>query len=602
LRHILRNILCAVCAFCTFWLGATAFARTPILPVEEIRPGMTGYAKTVLQGDTIETFPVEVLGVTGNDTQGYQILIKAGGDVMDRSGGISQGMSGSPVYLNGRLAGAIAFGKAFNDPRYCFLQPIESMLALLNPSVPRRGLPSVDAKAGSLPAGTPLLAGGFTDQALAVLKRDLAGQGLEVLDSAVSGTTASIADLQPGSAVGVALMTGDLTMGAIGTVTWTDEQGRVLAFGHPFVQRGDADFFLTKAWILTSLPNLQTSYKVGALGDTVGTVFQDRSAGVAGKIGGRPAAIPVYIAATDMDRSTSGTARVQVVHDPLLAADLISSAALSMASKVSDTAAGGSSRVFFDISATDSEGKPLHLARQNMFYSPDKLVESVTDELKDSLNVLLRNKLEAVRLQQVDVKVDLSTDSLVAEIQSAKVREEHPQAGDTIHLDVTMKPYRAATMVRTVTYKLPDDASGSVRLRVKGGASMNWIQELLRNQKESGVPTGDSSEKQPSVDTEKKRAKAKEAEKKRKIRLRDYVREVNTAIRNNDLIVEYAAKRNAETGRTGTDGEAVLTLTAMMAGGPHRQVTPMDYIIDGETTVTVQVAEGRLRGTGRRTK
>lgn len=589
MRHILRNILCAVCAFCTFWLGATAFARTPILPVEEIRPGMTGYAKTVLQGDTIETFPVEVLGVTGNDTQGYQILIKAGGDVMDRSGGISQGMSGSPVYLNGRLAGAIAFGKAFNDPRYCFLQPIESMLALLNPSVPRRGLPSVDAKAGSLPAGTPLLAGGFTDQALAVLKRDLAGQGLEVLDSAVSGTTASIADLQPGSAVGVALMTGDLTMGAIGTVTWTDEQGRVLAFGHPFVQRGDADFFLTKAWILTSLPNLQTSYKVGALGDTVGTVFQDRSAGVAGKIGGRPAAIPVYIAATDMDRSTSGTARVQVVHDPLLAADLISSAALSMASKVSDTAAGGSSRVFFDISATDSEGKPLHLARQNMFYSPDKLVESVTDELKDSLNVLLRNKLEAVRLQQVDVKVDLSTDSLVAEIQSAKVREEHPQAGDTIHLDVTMKPYRAATMVRTVTYKLPDDASGSVRLRVKGGASMNWIQELLRNQKESGVPTGDSSEKQPSVDTEKKRAKAKEAEKKRKIRLRDYVREVNTAIRNNDLIVEYAAKRNAETGRTGTDGEAVLTLTAMMAGGPHRQVTPMDYIIDGETTVTVQV-------------
>ncbi|XOQ52089.1 MAG: Peptidase S55 domain-containing protein [Succiniclasticum sp.] len=589
MRHILRNILCAVCAFCTFWLGATAFARTPILPVEEIRPGMTGYAKTVLQGDTIETFPVEVLGVTGNDTQGYQILIKAGGDVMDRSGGISQGMSGSPVYLNGRLAGAIAFGKAFNDPRYCFLQPIESMLALLNPSVPRRGLPSVDAKAGSLPAGTPLLAGGFTDQALAVLKRDLAGQGLEVLDSAVSGTTASIADLQPGSAVGVALMTGDLTMGAIGTVTWTDEQGRVLAFGHPFVQRGDADFFLTKAWILTSLPNLQTSYKVGALGDTVGTVFQDRSAGVAGKIGGRPAAIPVYIAATDMDRSTSGTARVQVVHDPLLAADLISSAALSMASKVSDTAAGGSSRVFFDISATDSEGKPLHLARQNMFYSPDKLVESVTEELKDSLNVLLRNKLEAVRLQQVDVKVDLSTDSLVAEIQSAKVREEHPQAGDTIHLDVTMKPYRAATMVRTVTYKLPDDASGSVRLRVKGGASMNWIQELLRNQKESGVPTGDSSEKQPSVDTEKKRAKAKEAEKKRKIRLRDYVREVNTAIRNNDLIVEYAAKRNAETGRTGTDGEAVLTLTAMMAGGPHRQVTPMDYIIDGETTVTVQV-------------
>lgn len=597
MRHILRNILCVLCAFCALWLGTarlagTAAARTPILPVEQIRPGMTGYAKTVLQGDTIETFPVEVLGVTGNDAQGYQILIKAGGDVMERSGGISQGMSGSPVYLDGRLAGAVAFGKAFNDPRYCFLQPIEAMLALLNPAVPRRGLLPAAAREGSLPVGTRLLAGGFTDQALAVLKRDLARQGLDVSEAAVPGTAESVADLQPGSAVGVALMTGDLTMGAIGTVTWTDEQGRVLAFGHPFVQRGDADFFLTKAWILASLPNLQTSYKVGSLGAPVGTVFQDRSAGVAGKIGGRPAAIPVYIAATDMDRSASATARVQVVHDPLLAPDLISAAALSLASKVADTAAGGSSRIFFDIAATDSEGKPLRVTRQNMFYSPDKLFDSVTAELQEAVNVFLRNKLEAVRIQQVDVKVDLSTDSLVAEIQSAKVREEHPRAGDTIHLEVTLKPYRVAPMVRTISYKLPEDAAGTVRLAVKGGASLNWIQELLRNQKAAGVPTVDGEDPQPSGDTDKEKTKAKEAEKKRKLRLRDYVREVNNAVRNNDLIVEYAARKTA-TAPTGPEGTPGPSLTAMMAGGPHRQVTPLDYIIDGETTVTVKVKSSR---------
>jgi hypothetical protein len=97
--------------------------------------GMQGYAKTVIYGDTIETFPVEVLGITGNQDMGYQILIKASGSVIERSGGISQGMSGSPVYIDGRLAGAVAFGKAFTDSRYCFLQPIGNMLKLLDKPV-----------------------------------------------------------------------------------------------------------------------------------------------------------------------------------------------------------------------------------------------------------------------------------------------------------------------------------------------------------------------------------------------------------------------------------------------------------------------------------
>lgn len=109
-----------------------AYANVPLMPVEDIVPGMRGIAKTVIAGDTIEEFDVEVLGVIGNDAMGHNILIKASGDVIDRSGGIAQGMSGSPVYINGRLAGAVAFGKAFTDPQYCFLTPIGRMLDLLN--------------------------------------------------------------------------------------------------------------------------------------------------------------------------------------------------------------------------------------------------------------------------------------------------------------------------------------------------------------------------------------------------------------------------------------------------------------------------------------
>lgn len=584
--------LCSLSLALVLLAGGQASARTPILPVEQLQAGMKGYAKTVVSGDTIETFPVEVLGVTGNDTQGYQILIRAGGDVIERSGGISQGMSGSPVYINGRLAGAVAFGKAFNDPHYCFLQPIETMLRMLNPVVPRRGLPSSlpasKAEAKSLPAGTQLMAGGFAPLALDKLNRDLGTSGLTAFDAGASGSPRPIGDLEPGSAVGVALMTGDLTLGAIGTVTWTDEQGRVLAFGHPFLQRGDADFFLTKAWILTSLPNIQTSYKVGTVGESVGTVTQDRSAGVAGKIGPLPASIPVFVQATDMDRSENGSARVQVVDDPQLAPDLISAAVTSTAAQVADTAAGGSGRVEFDVQASDSQDKPLRIVRQNMFYSTDKLLDTLPEELQESLNVLMRNKLENVNIRSVDVKVDMSTESLVADVQSASVREKHPQAGDTIHIDVVLKPYRSGDMVRTVEYKLPEDAEGTIRLRVSGGAAMNWIQELIRNQKESGVPVTDGKEDGGSGKDKDKDKQKQEEEKKRKIRLRDYVREVNKAVRNNDIIVEYAVRGGAPQA-AGDEAEQATGLTAMLAGGPHRQVTPVDYIVDGETTVSVKV-------------
>ena len=184
-----------------------AHAATPLMPVEELREGMTGYAKTVIEGDTIETFPVTVLGVSGSETAGYQILIRAGGDVMDRSGGIAQGMSGSPVYFDGRLAGAVAFGKAYTDPHFCFLTPIHDMLELLDrPTAHYEGL---------LPKGTRLAAGGFTAPALEYLNARLAPMGLSAEDTGTAGISREIRDLEPGSSVAVAVMDGDMKLGGI---------------------------------------------------------------------------------------------------------------------------------------------------------------------------------------------------------------------------------------------------------------------------------------------------------------------------------------------------------------------------------------------------
>ena len=295
-----------------------ALARTPLMPVDNLKAGMRGYAKTVISGDTIETFPVEVLGVTGSESMGYQILIRAGGGVMERSGGIAQGMSGSPVYIDGKLAGAIAYGTAFSDPHYCLLTPIQDMLDLLDKPEPHRP----DAKASLLPKGTPLLAGGFAPAGIAVLQETLEPMGVTVTDAGASGGVSSHKDLEPGSSVGAALIQGDLTLGALGTVTWTDERGRILAFGHPFMKRGNADFFLTRTWVLASIPNLQTAYKIGTIGAAAGSFNQDRNAGIAGQIGRLPAYIPLYVSVSDSTRSRNGSARVKIVNDEYLAPTL----------------------------------------------------------------------------------------------------------------------------------------------------------------------------------------------------------------------------------------------------------------------------------------
>ena len=171
----------------------------------------------------------------------------------------------------------------------------------------------------------------------------------------------------------------------------------------------------------------------------------------------------------------------------------------------------------------------------------------------------------------IDINVETSTESLVAEIKKVAVEEKEPRPGDTIHLKVTLKPYRGQEFVRTVGYKLPKDAAGEVRLNVRGGASMAWIQELLRKQKEGG----------------ESQAPAKKEERKKDIKLSDYVREVNTADRNNDIIIEYAPDQKQRTARSEEEGEA--SLASLLAGGRNKQSVAIDYIVDGEQKVTVKL-------------
>ena len=562
-----KIILILFLFLCT--VTSQTLARTPLLPLDNIKAGMRGYGKTVISGDTIETFPVEILGVTGNESSGCQILVRAGGDVIARSGGVAQGMSGSPVYIDGKLAGAIAYGKAFTDPHYCFLTPIQDMLDMLDRPEPHYK----PAGESLLPKGTALLAGGFSPEGFALLQKELASFDVTLANAGGAAGRSSEKELEPGSSVGAALVQGDMTLGALGTVTWTDERGRLLAFGHPFMKRGEADFFLTKTWILASIPDLQNAYKIGNIGKAAGTVSQDRSAGIVGQTGKLPAFIPVYVSVSDSSRSQNGSARVRVVNDNVLAPKLIASVLTSQVTKVADQGGGGSARILFDITAFDSKQELLHISRENMYFDKNSVVKPLPVELQEAVQVLLQNKLEPVRISHIDVNVDVSTESRVAEIKKVSVEEKKPNPGDTINLKIVMKPYREKEITRTVAYKLPKDAKGTVRLNVRGGASMNWIQELLRKQKEEGESQAPKEEKKKEKD----------------LKLSDYVREVNRADRNNDIIIEYAPAPARKAKKADGEEEKAPSLAAMLAGGRNKQSVPMDYIVDGEQQVTVKL-------------
>ena len=557
----IKKLMASLIMACCVGAASLTSANVPLMPIKDLQPGMQGVGKTVIKGDTIEDFNVEILGVTGSETSGYNVFVRLYGDLIDKTGGVAQGMSGSPVYVDGRLVGAVAFGKAFNDPHYCFLTPIGSMLQLLDKPVAR--------PTGFLPQGTSLQAGGFSPLGMEYLQDKLKAVGLEAVNGGGSGE-ASTKTLEPGSAVGVALMQGDLSLGALGTVTWTDDSGNVLAFGHPFMQRGDSSFFMNKVWILGCIPNLQSSYKVGNLGSSIGTFNQDRASGIVGKIGAEPASIPVFVAVSDTGRGINNSARVKIIEDEKLMPTILDAAVFNTAAKTVDRNGGGTARLRFEITGVDSKKQNITIDRENMYYSTDNLLKLMNQELVEAANILMQNKFEQVNIYGIDVTAEVTEDVQVAEIVRVTPKKRTVKPGEKLDIDVVLKPYRQKEFTQTVQFKIPEDhPGGKLALSVRGGSSLAWIQNLLRKQQEEGVP----------------------AQKKDNRRtLADFIKNVNEADKNNELIIDISAGQNVPANNMqNPEAQTDAGFAGMLAGTPFKQKTTFDFIIDGESELVLTV-------------
>lgn len=541
-------------------LALAAAANVPLMPVRDIQPGMQGIGKTVISGDTIEEFNVEILGVSGTQATGYNIFARLYGDLIDKTGGVAQGMSGSPVYVDGRLVGAVAFGKTFNDPHYCFLTPIGRMLPLLDE---QRSVP-----ADWLPKGTALMAGGFTEYGLEYLQGKIAPFGLTAVGA---GGTAQESKkvLEPGSSVGAALMQGDMSLGALGTVTWTDDKGNVLAFGHSFMQRGESSFFMTKAWVLGVIPNLQSGYKVGNIGEPVGSITQDRSTGIGGSLGALPKTIPLFVTANDSDRGLTSNVRVRLVEDEQLVPSIVDAVVVNTVSKTVDRAGGGTAKLRFHITGVDSKKNIIEIQRENMFYANEALLKNLNQELSEAMTILMQNKFEPVQLYGIDVEAEVSAQVQVAEVFGVRAPAAAVKPGARVPITVTLKPYRGEEFTETVYFTVPKDhPGGKLALNVRGGSSMAWVMNLLRKQQSEGVPA------------------AQKQEKRRK--LEDFIKSVNTADKNNELIIDLASGQlSLKPEQAAAASEAGLA--GMLQGSPFKQKYPFDFIIDGESEIVLNV-------------
>lgn len=531
--HLRAALLAFAVALC-LWVPVPA--TTKLMPIDEIRPGMVGVGRTVFEGAELQEFKVHVLGVLRNIQGPRRDLILArleGGPLAET--GVAQGMSGSPVYIEGRLAGAVSYSiGAFPKEAIAGITPIaemmdatrmarrppsaqarielpitpESLAAALRASHARLapfaarpadvqaiGLPA--AAGGSLatmlrPITTPLVMTGFEPEAVDLLAGAFRQAGFApVAGGTLSGhlgdeaRQALAGPLREGDAVGVTLVGGDFEMGATGTVTHIDGD-RVYAFGHPFFNLGPTAFPMTRAYVYTMLPSLMTSFKIASMGDVIGTVQQDRATAIAGTLGPAPRLIPVKITLqSDRDGATiSREFTYEVVNDQTFTSLL---AYVAMFNTIIAHERQLGVATFTVDSRTKIQGH-ADVTVQDVF-SGDTASTGVATAVAGPLTMLMANDHEPVTIEGLDITLNASEVPRVVTIERIWLDEIRPRAGRTVPLKILTRSYRGEERISTMPIDLPAHLSGPLTIVVSDGQQLTALEqrELRRSMQPDSV-------------------------------------------------------------------------------------------------------------------
>lgn len=467
LPHSLRRYGKGVLALFFCWSVAAQAQAVDFMPVADVKTGMEGIAKTVLVGDTISTFNVKVLGIMKDKgPSGDLILAKFSGPVMDKTGGIAHGMSGSPVYINGKLVGAVAYGWGFADGTIGMITPIADMVKLWN--IPYEKEMAHQWQDGQLiPMGTPLMAYGFDRDALDYMAKKLPQYHYDMYDTAAANGDDVVKPLVPGGSVAALLVDGDLKLGAIGTVTYVDDD-KVVAFGHPFLKHGSTNYFMHNSSIFTVVKSVESAFKLGSMGAEVGSVVEDRGSGIAGTVGRIHAGIPVRMVIRDLDTGKERTAYVKVIESSDMTPSLASTSLYIFLNKTLDRSGAGTATISYTITPRNTGIVPF--TRKNMFYSADSISIKSVDEFYNVIDVLMNNRFIDYDISDITIHVDVMEDKKTAKIVDATASPVIVSPGDTISVNVKLYPFRGTPFTKEVLYTVPKDQPlGDAVLEVRGG-------------------------------------------------------------------------------------------------------------------------------------
>ena len=503
-------------------LASAAYDRGEFLFLDEIEIGMTGVGKTIVAGDTISEFAVEVLGVIDQpgDLSDF-IAVRVSGEAIGRSGGISQGMSGSPIYVDGKLIGALSraatWSKEFTP--IGLVTPIEPMLAVLDatvlsraPSAPNPAAvlanvhlfqsisrPSAEAIAAapntvfSYPVSTPILAQGLTGRAREILMNGFSPRetefrlidtllpsgvglntdGLSALDLSLlpiagAAPAASIdpATLEPGSAVGVALATGDVTIGALGTLTYR-EGDALIGFGHRFIYNGPSRFPMTTVSIIDTMKAYDASFKLGTLGPTIGTISQDRIAAIGGWIGDSLDGIDLSLAVTDLDSARSETSFVEVVDEPRLMPEILLATGFESVDTTLDRVGQGTVVVTYEI---DGAGMPSSLERRDTFFSATDIAVYPPLQLAGIVSALQYNEFQDPEIDDISVTMEFTEAIRGVYISDLLIDRLAYEPGEPIHFRLVLQTYQGERLIREGELAVPEELIADYLLvRAYGG-------------------------------------------------------------------------------------------------------------------------------------
>jgi hypothetical protein len=619
-------------------LSAAAAGGEQIMKLVDIKTGMTGVGRTVVSGSLIEEFDVEVLGVLKNNKlddalqiSGSSVLVKVSGEVIIKSGGIAAGMSGSPVYIDGKLAGAVSSGWIMTDHTIGLMTPIEEMLGLfkyikpgdkkkidVNGLIDRDAMlfieksPAVGNYRGVLTgngppddetlryaarrglmvfqnAATPVMVTGLNDRNYGRLKNMIKKRGHDI--SLVSSPQTvrddsgdfEIPDLRPGHAIALQLVRGDINVTAIGTLTYLKEN-KFLAFAHSFMKKGDCSFFFAPANIYHCFFSHEMPFKIGTPGKLAGSVLVDRNEGIAGLIGLSPKVATVRASVVDLDNGVKKEFCTQLIKDRTMFAELLQAVLTQAVDEGINRQGAGFARASYKMTGRSEKSGEFVIERRNYHYDLYDIASVAIDEILGVAGAVALNQFEKADIYDIDVTFEISEQSPCAKVSEVSINSGRFEKGGSVEVSVTVEGDYQKAFSETFTVPVPLNMNdGEYNLAVTNADYA--ARSLAAEEYDLGSASPDELEL---------------SARKNAVSFKDLVRVLNDKAKNNQIKIEFEPAGQAEApsseGSAAASGEKNTRVDK--GAKKHRELPSLDIIgqqKEGAPEAKSAGARGRLR-------